>query len=198
MFRKEASFSQQETTRGGSARFSAPSWRFCSARAAGSRRHSGSSGAQTVLISSVNRRSCACGGRRRRPMLVSARSRSIRRRSLRCAATGSPAVARPTVFSDAKGRPLERYGRVRFGLVRVAAAAGLPAVTAHTLRHSHATWLAAAGIPAPVAAARLGHADGGALFMRVYAHPGAAEGEAALQALSAFRQRSALQTASRA
>jgi hypothetical protein len=37
------------------------------------------------------------------------------------------------------------------------------------------------------AAARLGHADGGALFMRVYAHAGTGEAHAALRALDAFR-----------
>lgn len=106
-------------------------------------------------------------------------------------ACGRPPDGAP-VFSDAAGRALERSGRVRFGLVRVAAAAGLSGVTAHTLRHSHATWLAAAGVPAPAAAARLGHSDGGALFMRVYAHPGTTEGEAALRALEAFRSQAAV------
>jgi integrase len=50
--------------------------------------------------------------------------------------------------------------------------AGLPrAVHVQTLRHSAASFLAAAGVPASDIAAQLGHADGGALALRVYVHP---------------------------
>jgi integrase len=50
--------------------------------------------------------------------------------------------------------------------------AGLPhAVHVHTLRHSAASFLAAAGVPASDIAAQLGHADGGALALKVYVHP---------------------------
>jgi integrase len=50
--------------------------------------------------------------------------------------------------------------------------AGLPkTVHIHTLRHSAASFLAAAGVPASDIAAQLGHADGGALALRVYVHP---------------------------
>jgi integrase len=49
---------------------------------------------------------------------------------------------------------------------------GLPkAVHVHTLRHSAASFLAAAGIPASDIAAQLGHKDGGALALKVYVHP---------------------------
>lgn len=49
---------------------------------------------------------------------------------------------------------------------------GLPrTVHVHTLRHSAASFLAAAGVPASDIAAQLGHADGGALALRVYVHP---------------------------
>jgi integrase len=55
---------------------------------------------------------------------------------------------------------------------RLAARAGLPSeVHLHTLRHSAASFLAAAGVPASDIAAQLGHADGGALALRVYVHP---------------------------
>src|SRR5205814_847253 len=93
------------------------------------------------------------------------------------------------VFADRHGNALARWGRVRFGFSRIAEVAGLPGVTPHVLRHTHATWLASIGLSPPVAAARLGHADGGATFMRVYVHPTAADGEAALQALTSFRRR---------
>jgi len=50
--------------------------------------------------------------------------------------------------------------------------AGLPrSVHVHTLRHSVASFLAAEGVPAGDIAAQLGHADGGALALRVYVHP---------------------------
>ena len=49
---------------------------------------------------------------------------------------------------------------------------GLPRqVYVHTLRHSAASFLAAAGVPASDIAAQLGHADGGTLALRVYVHP---------------------------
>ena len=41
----------------------------------------------------------------------------------------------------------------------------------HSLRHSAASFLAAEGVPASDIAAQLGHADGGALALRVYVHP---------------------------
>lgn len=50
--------------------------------------------------------------------------------------------------------------------------AGLPpSVHVHTLRHSAASFLAAAGVPPSDIAAVLGHKDGGALALRVYVHP---------------------------
>ena len=50
--------------------------------------------------------------------------------------------------------------------------AGLPKeVHTHTLRHSAASFLAAAGVPASDIAAQLGHKDGGALALKVYVHP---------------------------
>lgn len=101
-------------------------------------------------------------------------------------ASGRPPDGAP-VFTDERGRALARSGRVRFGFARVTEAAGLQGLTLHGLRHTHATWLAAANVSPPIAAHRLGHADGGALFMRVYAHPGKAEGESALHSLQMLR-----------
>ncbi len=101
-------------------------------------------------------------------------------------ALGRPEDEMP-VFVDQRGRAIDRSGCARFGIRRIADAAGLPNVSPHVLRHSHATWLAAAGVAPTVAAARLGHADGGSLFMRVYVHPGSAEAKQALTALGAFR-----------
>jgi integrase len=61
---------------------------------------------------------------------------------------------------------------------------GLPrTVHVHTLRHSAASFLAAAGVPASDIAAQLGHADGGALALRVYVHPLAENRRRAAQVL---------------
>jgi integrase len=49
---------------------------------------------------------------------------------------------------------------------------GLPrTVHVHTLRHSAASFLAAAGVPAADIAAQLGHKDGGVLALKVHVHP---------------------------
>jgi integrase len=49
---------------------------------------------------------------------------------------------------------------------------GLPeTIHVHTLRHSAASFLAAAGVPPSDIAAVLGHKDGGALALRTYVHP---------------------------
>ncbi|MDA8379481.1 MAG: tyrosine-type recombinase/integrase [Actinomycetota bacterium] len=54
-------------------------------------------------------------------------------------------------------------------LGRLSVEAGLPRLTAHGLRHTSATLMLASGVPAKVAAERLGHADP-ALFMNLYSH----------------------------
>jgi integrase len=110
-------------------------------------------------------------------------TRVLRRHRL---ATGRPSDG-SYLFATRDDQPLARTGRVRFGIRRAGEAARLAKVSPHLLRHTHATWLAAAGVPPTVAAARLGHADGGVLFMRVYAHPGAADADLALTTLSTYR-----------
>jgi integrase len=75
------------------------------------------------------------------------------------------------VVCKADGAPLNPE-HVSGEFRRLAARAGLPPeVHLHTLRHSAASFLAAAGVPASDIAAQLGHADGGALALRVYVHP---------------------------
>jgi integrase len=70
--------------------------------------------------------------------------------------------------------------------------AGLPeTIHVHTLRHSAASFLAAAGVPPSDIAAQLGHRDGGALALRVYVHPmaeGLARAGAHLDAVLAGQQ----------
>ena len=55
-------------------------------------------------------------------------------------------------------------------LDRACAAVGSPRLTHHDLRDAFATTCIEAGVDIPTVAAWLGHADGGALLMRVYAH----------------------------
>ncbi|HEY6590788.1 MAG TPA: tyrosine-type recombinase/integrase [Actinomycetota bacterium] len=75
------------------------------------------------------------------------------------------------VVCQVDGAPL-RPDHVSSEFRRLAEAAGLPPeVHLHTLRHSAASFLAAAGVPASDIAAPLGHADGGSLALRVYVHP---------------------------
>jgi integrase len=54
-------------------------------------------------------------------------------------------------------------------LGRYSAELGLPRLTAHGLRHTSATLMLASGVPAKVAAERLGHADA-TLFTNLYSH----------------------------
>jgi integrase len=75
------------------------------------------------------------------------------------------------VVCKVDGAPL-RPDHVSGEFRRLAEAAGLPSeVHLHSLRHSAASFLAAAGVPASDIAAQLGHADGGSLALRVYVHP---------------------------
>ena len=102
-------------------------------------------------------------------------------------ATGRPRDGRP-VFADKNGRPLSRSGRVRATLSRLAKEAKVEKLGPHMFRHGHASELARANVPASAAAARLGHADGGALWLRTYAHADRDDQVAALDALAQARK----------
>lgn len=67
-------------------------------------------------------------------------------------------------------------------------------LTCHDLRHTAATLMRSAGIPAELVAERLGHADGGALLLRTYRHVRAGETRAALDAIGAGLRAAALST----
>jgi integrase len=73
----------------------------------------------------------------------------------------------PVIFSDALGRTIHP---VAFGsaFVHLAGKAGLTGVTPHVLRHSVATSLLAAGVPARDVADSLGHST--RVLLRTYAH----------------------------
>lgn len=87
-------------------------------------------------------------------------------------ATGRPADGR-LVFSREDGSRLGRSGRVRGGLRRVYAAAGVDPPKgsrgSHLLRHTSGSMLADAGVGGHDIAARLGHADAG-FTARTYVH----------------------------
>ena len=65
------------------------------------------------------------------------------------------------------GQPLNTLSERRFQAL--VTAAGVPRITAHGLRHTSATLLLGAGVPAHVVAARLGHRDG-SVTLSTYAH----------------------------
>lgn len=87
------------------------------------------------------------------------------------------------VFTYQDGRPLHPDSiRQRFD--RLAAAAGLPRITFHDLRHSYATGALRAGVSPKVISERIGHANVG-FFLETYAHVlGNDDREAAEQAAS--------------
>jgi integrase len=89
------------------------------------------------------------------------------------------------VFSDEKGRPLGRGGRVRSRLAAIRADAGVD-TDFHTLRRSHGSALADAGLGAHDIAARLGHTDP-AFTMRTYVQS-TADLRAAPEALEKLRR----------
>jgi integrase len=71
---------------------------------------------------------------------------------------------------------------------RAAARLGVPDITWHSLRHSHASMLISAGLPITTVAARLGHANPG-VTLKTYAHLFSADDSAAAAAIDqAFGQ----------
>lgn len=88
------------------------------------------------------------------------------------------------VFPRADGKPLHRDGFARAELRRVARRAGIPGLTFHSLRHSHATLCAALGVPLKVAQERLGHASS-RLTADLYQHGSETIQEGAVSAFDA-------------
>jgi len=70
---------------------------------------------------------------------------------------------------DTRGKVL-RVGEAAKSLARACQKLGVELLTHHDLRDAFATAAIEAGVDIPTVAAWLGHADGGALLMRVYAH----------------------------
>lgn len=97
---------------------------------------------------------------------------------------GDPERSAPVFPNNQGGHhdPGNFYSRVFLPAVRAAEMDGL---TLHDLRHTHASLLAAANVNPKVAAHLLGHADGGALFLRRYSHLYPGVGRQAAEALEA-------------
>lgn len=72
------------------------------------------------------------------------------------------------LFTFQDGRPLHP-DTIRQRFDRLAAAAGLPRITFHDLRHSYATGALRAGVSPKVISQRIGHANVG-FFLETYAH----------------------------
>ncbi len=88
------------------------------------------------------------------------------------------------VFCGATGRPLHPT-TVQAAFARLAAAAGLPRIRFHDMRHSYATLMLQAGENPKVVSATMGHASV-AITLNVYSHVSNATRQAAAARLEAL------------
>lgn len=90
------------------------------------------------------------------------------------------------ICTEADGTPIHPQVMSR-RFRAIVAAAGLPAIRFHDVRHTYATAALAAGVPVKVLSSRLGHADV-SVTLRIYAHvmPGDDEAAATLVAAQIF------------
>jgi integrase len=72
------------------------------------------------------------------------------------------------VFCTREGKPLNPANLYRY-FAAIIAAAGVPKIRLHDLRHTHATFLLAAGTPIKAVSERLGHAKT-SITLDTYAH----------------------------
>jgi len=89
---------------------------------------------------------------------------------LHLAQISSPSVPKVADGSLDPKRPVLAVGEAAKSLTRACKKLGVERLTHHDLRDAFATSAIEAGVDIPTVAAWLGHADGGALLMRVYAH----------------------------
>jgi integrase len=90
------------------------------------------------------------------------------------------------VFLGAHGERL-RPDYVSHAFPKLLLASGLPRLSAHKLRHGTATLLVARGVPLPIVASILGHADP-SMTVQVYAHVAPDSKRAAMAEMDALRQ----------
>jgi integrase len=89
------------------------------------------------------------------------------------------------VFPNWDGGPMRKDGYIRREFARLMKAAKLPKLTFHSLRHTHATILAALGVPMKATQERLGHSTT-RMTMEVYSHATAAMQDHLVTALDEF------------
>ena len=89
------------------------------------------------------------------------------------------------VFPNWDGGPMRKDGYIRREFARLMTASKLPKITFHSLRHTHATMLAAFGVPMKATQERLGHSTT-RMTMEVYSHATAAMQDHAVTALDEF------------
>lgn len=89
------------------------------------------------------------------------------------------------LFPNADGGPLRKDGLLRQHLAEVATTAGVPGLTFHGLRHSHATMLASLGVHPKVVQERLGHSTS-RMTVDVYTHATTAMQDTAIAALDSL------------
>jgi integrase len=136
----------------------------------------------TVRVSRATTRSASGGGR-----IVHLKPEYGDLLRAHWASSDRPAIGTP-VFTAPRAGPLAQDGVVRSTLKRLHKATGLEHVTRYTLRHSHASWSAGAGVHAPELAARMGHGD--AVFsQRRYMHALESERHAEVTKLAEYRAR---------
>lgn len=85
------------------------------------------------------------------------------------------------VFTGEAGNPLHRSVPLN-ALKRECERLGLPVVTAHGLRHLHASLLLSQGLPVPAVSERMGHAHAG-VTLAIYAHALKRDGDEAVRAI---------------
>jgi len=85
------------------------------------------------------------------------------------ALAGSSYEDHDLVFAQANGRPLNGRNLTRREFKRLLSMAKLPPIRFHDLRHTHATLLLGAGVPAKVVSSRLGHSQIG-ITLNTYSH----------------------------
>jgi integrase len=107
------------------------------------------------------------GSRREVPLIPAARVLVERILAHHAKSAKVGADGNPVLNPDA---PLLGVGEAQKSLDRACAKVGVPRLTHHDLRDSFATACIEAGVDIPTVAGWLGHVDGGALLMRVYAH----------------------------
>jgi integrase len=73
-------------------------------------------------------------------------------------------------FPNEAGKPFDPNNFMSRLFKPAAAAAGVPELTFHDLRHTGASLMIAAGCHVKVIAEQMGHSDGGALVLRRYGH----------------------------